>query len=70
MKPLKIHHQRFDFRWLLRESRGSIEPSRNVQTYWNILCMVLIHIDQVTKYQMKKCASSFQRRRVEEDIIG
>jgi len=46
------------FRWLIRESRGSIDCSRTVQTYWNVLCIPRrqetgrIDIDPVTKYQM------------------
>lgn len=46
------------FRWLLRESRGSIDSSRTVQTYWNVLCILRrqetgrIDIDPVTKHQM------------------
>ncbi|KAF2240201.1 hypothetical protein BU26DRAFT_512420 [Trematosphaeria pertusa] len=47
------------FRWLLRESRGSIDSSRSLQTYWNVLCIVRrqetgrIDIDPVVKHQMK-----------------
>jgi hypothetical protein len=43
---------------LIRESRGSIDCSRTVQTYWNVLCMLRrqetgrIDIDPVTKHQM------------------
>jgi hypothetical protein len=51
------------FCWLIRESHGSIDCSRSVQTYWNVLCMVrrqetgLIDIDPVTKHQMKNVGS-------------
>ena len=46
------------FRWLIRESHGTIDSSRSVQTYWNVLCIVrrqetgLIDMDPVLKHQM------------------
>ena len=46
------------FRWLIRESHGTIDSSRSVQTYWNVLCILrrqetgLIDIDPVLKHQM------------------
>ncbi|OCK73115.1 hypothetical protein K432DRAFT_430744 [Lepidopterella palustris CBS 459.81] len=46
------------FRWLLRESRGSVDSFRSVQTYWNVLCIVRrqetgrIEVDPATKHSM------------------
>jgi len=53
------------FRWLIRESHGTIDSSRSVQTYWNVLCIVrrqetgLIDMDPVLKHQMMNARQQF-----------